>query len=152
MAKATAKKSRVKKEERWTLTGIPKTVQAAVKKAAKAQGVSVSEFVEKALKGIKNVRKTKIQSSKIKSINDAARALTQLEKRLQAVEHAKGYVHLKRSTVGMIAEKTHLKELYDKVDIRDMVAKGNSMVHKAYQYAKDKCVGKPKRKAKRKKK
>lgn len=150
MTKVQAKKSSTQAKQRWVITGIPKSLQQAVTDAANDEGVSVGEFVEQALKNQKVIRKPKIDASKIKSLKDVTSALTKIEKRLSAVESGAGYIHLKRNHMAALAEKINVKELYEKMHLKEAYEKGNSFLSRAYQYAKDKCVGVPKKKVRKK--
>ena len=150
MTKARAKKVTTQVKERWVITGVPKSLQQAVMDAANDEGLSVGEFVEYALKNQKVLRKPKIDASKIKSMKDVTNALTKLEKRLSAVENGPNYVHLKRGHIAVLADKVNIKELYEKMHLKEVYEKGNSLISKAYQYAKDKCVSKPKKRARKK--
>lgn len=126
-------------DEKWTIKGITVEMKDAVTQAAKKEGITVGEYVNRAVAHFHGHEHDSHDVKNLHDMKDVAHILAAIEKRLAMLE--------KKPKKASSAKKT-LKKITAKIQWRDWLSKGNDALHQAYEYTRSKLSRKGKAKAK----
>ena len=125
--------------DKWTIKGISIEIKDAVTVAAKQEGITVGEYVSRAIDHLHSHDHEGKDCGKETDLKKVSHALANMEKRLALLEKKPHKIEKAKNSVKKLTAKLHW---------RDWLHKGNEALHQAYEYTRNKISRKGKAKAK----